>query len=87
MADAGCVKASHEGPIVVRSMEFAPDNLLGMDLMAGMRAGLNAAQKAAARAVLLKSGLRHFSACADTSLIVDAEDFERRNRIILGTQV
>jgi len=44
MADAGCVKVSHEGPVAVLSMEFAPHNLLGLDLMAGMRAGLNAAQ-------------------------------------------
>jgi enoyl-CoA hydratase/carnithine racemase len=40
--------------------------------MAGMRAGLNAAQEADARAVLLKSGLSDFSAGADTSLFVDA---------------
>jgi len=72
MADAGCVKVSHEGPVAVLSMEFAPHNLLGLDLMTGMRAGLNAAQEAGARAVLLKSGLRHFSAGADTSLFVDA---------------
>ena len=72
MADAGCVKVSHEGPVAVLSIEFAPHNLLGLDLMAGMRAGLNAAQEAGARAVLLKSGLRHFSAGADTSLFVDA---------------
>jgi enoyl-CoA hydratase/carnithine racemase len=72
MADAGCVKVSHEGPVAVLSMEFAPHNLLGLDLMAGMRAGLSAAQEAGARAVLLKSGLRHFSAGADTSLFVDA---------------
>jgi enoyl-CoA hydratase/carnithine racemase len=53
-------------------MEFAPHNLLGVDLMAGIRAGLAAAQAGGARAVLLKSGLRHFSAGADTSLFTDA---------------
>jgi len=72
MADQTCVKVSHEGPVAVLSMEFAPHNLLGLDLMAGMRAGLAAAQEAGARAVLLKSGLRHFSAGADTSLFGDA---------------
>jgi enoyl-CoA hydratase/carnithine racemase len=72
MADASCVKFSQEGPVAVLSMEFAPHNLLGLDLMAGMRAGLEAAREHGARAVLLKSGLRHFSAGADTSLFVDA---------------
>jgi len=72
MADTRCVTVSHEGPVAVLSMEFAPHNLLGLDLMAGLRAGLAAAREAGARAVLLKSGLRHFSAGADTSLFVDA---------------
>ncbi len=40
--------------------------------MAGMRRALLEAQNGGARAVLLKSGLRHFSAGADTSLFVDA---------------
>jgi enoyl-CoA hydratase/carnithine racemase len=72
MADASCVKVSMEGPVAVLSMEFAPHNLLGLDLMAGMRAGLQEAQDKGARAILLKSGLRHFSAGADTSLFGDA---------------
>lgn len=72
MADERCVKVSLEGPVAVLSMEFAPHNLLGPDLMAGLRAGLAEAGGCGARAVLLKSGLRHFSAGADTSLFVGA---------------
>lgn len=72
MANETCVKVSHEGPVAVLSMEFAPHNLLGNDLMAGMRAGLAAAKAAGSRAVMLKSGLRHFSAGADTSLFSNA---------------
>ncbi len=72
MAEETCVKISHEGPVAVLSMEFAPHNLLGLDLMDGMRKGLAAAKEAGARAILLKSGLRHFSAGADTSLFEDA---------------
>jgi enoyl-CoA hydratase/carnithine racemase len=53
-------------------MAFAPHNLLGLDLMAGMRRALLEAQTGGARAVLLKSGLRHFSAGADTSMFADA---------------
>ena len=72
MASEDCVKVVYEGPVAILVMEFAPHNLLGLDLMAGLRAGLAAAQAGGARAVLLKSGLRHFSAGADTSLFTDA---------------
>ena len=72
MTNASCVNVLMEGPVAVLSMEFAPHNLLGLDLMAGMRAALRQAEEKGARAVLLKSGLRHFSAGADTSLFGDA---------------
>ncbi|MEP0192046.1 MAG: enoyl-CoA hydratase/isomerase family protein [Erythrobacter sp.] len=72
MTDTTCVKVTMEGLVAVLSMEFAPHNLVGIDLMAGMRAALKEAQDKEARAVLLKSGLRHFSAGADTSLFGDA---------------
>lgn len=73
MSDASCVRVSYEGPVAILTMEFAPHNLLGLDLMGGLRAGLAAAQAAGSRAVLLKSGLRHFSAGADTSLFEEAQ--------------
>ncbi len=74
MVDASCVKVTHEGPVAVLSMEYAPHNLLGPDLMVGVRAGLAEALRAGSRAVLLRSGLRHFSAGADTALFVDATE-------------
>ena len=72
MANATCVAVSHEGPVTVLSMQFEPHNLLGPDLMAGMREGLKSATENGSRAILLKSGLRHFSAGADTSLFAAA---------------
>lgn len=72
MADNQCVTVTREGPVAILTMAFVPHNLLGLDLMAGMRRALLEAQNGGARAVLLKSGLRHFSAGADTSLFVDA---------------
>jgi len=72
MSNDSCVEVSFDGPLCILSMEFAPHNLLGLDLMDGMRAGLKAALDGNARAVLLKSGLRHFSAGADTSLFGNA---------------
>lgn len=76
--DSSCVKVTYEGPVAVLSMEFAPHNLIGFDLMDGIRAGLAAAREAGSRAVLLKSGLRHFSAGADTSLFQQAQGPERQ---------
>ena len=76
--DPTCVKVSYEGPVAVLSMELAPHNLLGLELMGGIRAGLAAATEAGSRAVLLKSGLRHFSAGADTSLFNEALGGEGR---------
>lgn len=70
--ESSCVKVSHEGPVAVLSMNHAPHNLLGLALMSGIRAGLAAANESGARAVLVKSGLRHFSAGADVSLFNEA---------------
>ena len=76
--DSSCVKVSCEGPVAVLSLNYAPHNLLGLTLMGAIRAGLAAAREAGARAVLLKSGLRHFSAGADTSLFNEALSREGR---------
>lgn len=76
--DASCVKVSYEGPVAILSMEYAPHNLIGFDLMDGIRAGLAAAREAGSRAVLLRSGLRHFSAGADTSLFQQSQGPEGR---------
>ena len=72
MTNDQCVTVTREGPVAILTMAYAPHNLLGLDLMSGMRRALLEAQTGGARAVLLKSGLRHFSAGADTSLFVDA---------------
>jgi enoyl-CoA hydratase/carnithine racemase len=70
--ESSCVTVSYEGPLAILSMHYAPHNLLGLDLMNGIRAGLAAANESGARAVLLKSGLKHFSAGADISLLNEA---------------
>lgn len=78
-SESSCVSVSHEGPVTVLSMNSAPHNLLGLALMSGIRAGLAAANESGARAVLLKSGLEHFSAGADVSLFDEA--LGRRGRL------
>ena len=62
------VNVTFDGPLAVLSMQHEPHNLLSPPLMDGVLAGLKEAQEAGSRAILLKSGLRHFSAGADISL-------------------
>ena len=54
--------------LAVITLHHAPHNLLGPVLMQSLLDALEQAQVAGARAVLLKSSLRHFSAGADLSL-------------------
>jgi enoyl-CoA hydratase/carnithine racemase len=68
MNQESVVQVTHDGPVAIVEMRFAPHNLLGPTLMQGILDGFEAAEAAGARAVLLKSGLRHFSAGADLSL-------------------
>jgi enoyl-CoA hydratase/carnithine racemase len=68
MSQQSVVQVTHDGPVAIVEMRFAPHNLLGPALMQGILEGLELADSAGARAVLLKSGLRHFSAGADLSL-------------------
>jgi len=60
------------GNVGVLTMTHAPHNLLGPALIDGILAGLAQAEAAGARAILLKSGLRHFSAGADPVVFQEA---------------
>lgn len=62
------VKFERDGDVAVLTMRYAPHNLLGATLANGVVAGLDHAEKASCRAVVLRSGLRHFSAGADLAL-------------------
>lgn len=68
MTDQSAVTFATDGPLAILTLRHAPHNLLGPPMMEGVLSGLDAAQKAGSRAVLLKSGLRHFSAGADIAL-------------------
>ncbi|MFI5613192.1 enoyl-CoA hydratase/isomerase family protein [Amycolatopsis sp. NPDC051903] len=54
-----------EGSVAVLTMRYRPHNLLGPTLMDPLIEGMEWARDNGARAVLLQSGLRHFSAGAD----------------------
>jgi enoyl-CoA hydratase/carnithine racemase len=56
------------GDVAVLTMQLAPHNLLGKALSEALVASLKRAEAEKARAVVVKSGLRHFSAGADLTL-------------------
>jgi enoyl-CoA hydratase/carnithine racemase len=64
----------YEGPLTIITMQFAPYNLLSTELMDGLLDGLERAERAGARAVLVRSGLKHFCAGADISMFDRAID-------------
>ena len=62
------VERENRGPLAVLTMVYSPYNLLGPKLMGALAGAFEAAQAAGSRAILLRSGLRHFCAGADVSL-------------------
>jgi enoyl-CoA hydratase/carnithine racemase len=62
-----------DGRVAVLTMQHAPHNLLGEKLMAELLTSLDWAVASGARAVVLRSGLRHFSAGAEMEAFVTAE--------------
>ncbi len=67
-AETSLVSREQHGPIAILTMAYRPYNLLGPKLMGAIARELTAAQEAGSRAIVLKSGLRHFCAGADVSL-------------------
>lgn len=66
------VSVVFDGPLAILVMQHGPHNLLSPPLMDGVLDGLASAEKEGSRAVLIRSGLRHFSAGADVSLFEGA---------------
>jgi len=56
-----------KGPVSVLTMQYRPHNLLGSTLLGGIADEIAAARDAGSRAIILRSGLRHFSAGADVA--------------------
>jgi len=64
--DAGpLVQRDQRGNLAVLTMMYRPYNLLGPKLMNALVAVIEEARDAGSRAIVLRSGLRHFSAGAD----------------------
>jgi enoyl-CoA hydratase/carnithine racemase len=62
------VEHEQRGPVSILTMVYRPYNLLGPKLMGALAAAFTAARDAGSRAIVLRSGLRHFCAGADVSL-------------------
>ena len=67
-ADTPLVSREQRGPISILTMAYRPYNLLGPKLIGAIARELTLAEEAGSRAIVLKSGLRHFCAGADVSL-------------------
>lgn len=68
-----------DGDVAVITMQFAPHNLVGKTLLEALVHSLKRAEKEGARSVVIRSGLRHFSAGAEVSLFENAG--ARRNEV------
>ncbi|MCG8493798.1 MAG: enoyl-CoA hydratase/isomerase family protein [Sneathiellales bacterium] len=77
MTEQSVVAFEANGPLAILTMNNRPHNLIGPALMSGILEGLETAKEAGSRAVLLKSGLRHFSAGADLTLFESAIEGEK----------
>ena len=73
------IQFAKDGDVAVITMQFAPHNLVGKTLSEALIDNLKRAETEKARAVVIKSGLRHFSAGAEMSLFENAG--ARRNDV------
>jgi enoyl-CoA hydratase/carnithine racemase len=62
-----------DGQVAVLTMQHRPHNLIGVELFDALIDGMRWAAEQKARAVLLRSGLRNFSAGADMGMFDSAE--------------
>src|SRR5205807_5805383 len=68
LSEDALVTREQRGNITVLTMVYRPYNLLGPKLINAIVEQVEAAQKAGSRAIVLRSGLRHFSAGADLDI-------------------
>ena len=68
MSEDELVRREQRGNVSVLTMCYRPYNLLGPILINALVEAVEQSQKAGARAIVLRSGLRHFSAGADLNV-------------------
>jgi enoyl-CoA hydratase/carnithine racemase len=70
MSEEAIVTREERGKISILTMVNRPYNLLGPKLINALTSQLDGAREAGSRAVVIRSGLRHFSAGADLDIFV-----------------
>ncbi len=78
------VKHEERGPVSVLTMQYRPYNLLGPTLLGAIADEIAAARDAGSRAIVLRSGLRHFSAGADVALFGSRIEQGGRSQSAIG---
>src|ERR1700746_3891057 len=68
MSEEALVVREHRSNVAVLTMVYRPYNLLGPKLMNAIVTEVGAARDAGGRAIVIRSGLRHFSAGADLDI-------------------
>jgi len=71
MTEEVLVTGEDRGSVSILTMIYRPYNLLGPKLINAIIEQIERAQRAGSRAIVLKSGLRHFSAGADLNIFSD----------------
>src|SRR5260370_12567462 len=83
MEEAPVVR-EEKGPVSVLTMQYRPYNLLGPTLLGTIADGIATARDAGSRAIVLRSGLRHFSAGADVAQFDARIEQEGRRQSAIG---
>src|SRR5258708_35381712 len=68
VSESALITREQRGDISVLTMVYRPYNLLGPKLINAIVENIEAARDASSRAIVLRSGLRHFSAGADLDI-------------------
>jgi enoyl-CoA hydratase/carnithine racemase len=79
------------GSVSILTMQYRPYNLLGPKLLNAIVEKVEAAQTAGSRAIVIRSGLRHFSAGADLDIFdkrvaEGVVDQKKENRRLTGVE-
>src|SRR5438270_8570756 len=83
MEEAPVVR-EERGPVSVLTMQYRPYNLLVPNLFGAIADEIAAARDAGSRAIILRSGLRHFSAGADVAQFSARIEQADRNQSAIG---
>src|SRR5260221_10820412 len=71
VTEEALVTREQRGPVAILTMVYRPHNLLGPKLIGAIAREVKLAEETGSRAIVLRSGLRHFCAGADVGLFAE----------------